>query len=404
MSIKKDHLILLMEDSPANRLLFRNAVGTDYSVVAVASAREAHEELRKYFYSLVVIDTALPDTDSFEVCAEIKKDHPRTQVVFLSGKPAASHQSDKISLAADYILKPFSPSDLKNRIETALKSVKFPDPKDKKEIWPSSVDQEIVNQILERKIPGGYELFSQLVDIFVPESLKRVNQILIYHSDRNTAELAAEAHALKSSCGNLGLKRMAEICQKIDAFADAGDLVSVTPLLTDLRMAFAQTKTALRFVGDKMAAEEAEMAAWKNGVPPKNKNVLVADDDPIIVRTLKQVLESQGYTFSGVSNGAEALEKLSRRTYDLVITDANMPNGMSGFELAAAMSKSEKMMGIPIILLTGRRSKQDVLRAHECGVDDYVVKPVDPDMILAKIDSLLKSGKKNQSKGTKAAS
>ena len=81
----------------------------------------------------------------------------------------------------------------------------------------------------------------------------------------------------------------------------------------------------------------------------------------------------------------------------MVITDANMPNGISGFQLAATLRKREKTQNVPIMFLTGRKDKTDVTRALGSGADDYVVKPIDHDILLAKVEALLT--KKNAQHG-----
>jgi len=118
-------------------------------------------------------------------------------------------------------------------------------------------------------------------------------------------------------------------------------------------------------------------------------HILVVDDDELILKVAKSVLQKAGYAVSIAKDGHAALELLNQELFDMVITDANMPNGISGFVLAANIRKHERINNIPIMFLTGRKDKVDVSRALESGADDYVVKPIDPDLFTAKVSALI---------------
>jgi DNA-binding response OmpR family regulator len=118
-------------------------------------------------------------------------------------------------------------------------------------------------------------------------------------------------------------------------------------------------------------------------------HILVVDDDELVLKVAKSVLQKAGYAVSLAKDGHAALELLEQELFDLVITDANMPNGVSGFLLATNIRKNERISNIPIMFLTGRKDKADVARALESGADDYVVKPLDPDIFIAKVQALI---------------
>lgn len=126
-------------------------------------------------------------------------------------------------------------------------------------------------------------------------------------------------------------------------------------------------------------------------------HILVVDDDELILKVAKSVLQKAGHAVTLAKDGHQALEILDQELFDIVITDANMPNGISGFQLAATIRKNERINNIPIMFLTGRKDKIDVARALESGADDYVVKPIDPDILLAKVDALINKKKQSYS-------
>jgi CheY-like chemotaxis protein len=116
---------------------------------------------------------------------------------------------------------------------------------------------------------------------------------------------------------------------------------------------------------------------------------LVVDDDELILKVSRTILQKAGHTVVVAKDGHAALEQINRELFNMIITDANMPGGISGFVLVSTIRKIERFSQTPIMFLTGRKDKTDVARAIEAGVDDYVVKPIDPDLFLAKIESLL---------------
>lgn len=120
-------------------------------------------------------------------------------------------------------------------------------------------------------------------------------------------------------------------------------------------------------------------------------HVIVVDDDAVILKVVTAALKKAGHSVATAQDGFTAIDLMQRELFDLVITDINMPSGLSGYNLVATIRKDERYKNTPIMFLTGRRDKQDVERAIRTGVDDYMVKPVDQDIFLAKVESLLQS-------------
>lgn len=117
--------------------------------------------------------------------------------------------------------------------------------------------------------------------------------------------------------------------------------------------------------------------------------ILVVDDQPVILKLIEGLLVARGHYVTCCKDGYDAMEKIEEQKFEIVITDAIMPGGFSGYDLVRTIRKNPETETVPIILLTGRREKKDVDRAIAVGADDYVVKPVDAEILYAKIDSLL---------------
>ena len=117
---------------------------------------------------------------------------------------------------------------------------------------------------------------------------------------------------------------------------------------------------------------------------------LVVDDSATMRRIVVNSLQRIGFSDCvEAGDGREALEKYDPAAVDFVITEWNMPN-MSGTALAKALrARSDAGRTVPILMVTARSVKEDILTAMEAGVNNYIVKPFTPQVLKEKIDALL---------------
>ncbi|MEP7267168.1 MAG: two-component regulator propeller domain-containing protein [Saprospiraceae bacterium] len=118
-------------------------------------------------------------------------------------------------------------------------------------------------------------------------------------------------------------------------------------------------------------------------------NILIVDDDDSIRSLLQQELSEAGYTIDEARNGKEALLKVRSSRPDLILLDIMMPE-MNGFDVAAVLKNDPQTMDIPIIVLS---IVQDKARGFKIGVDRYLTKPIDTNILFNEIGSLLEQGK-----------
>ena len=117
-----------------------------------------------------------------------------------------------------------------------------------------------------------------------------------------------------------------------------------------------------------------------------NKKILLVEDDPNFGRILKDYLTINNYEVSLAVNGIEGFEKFNRSEFDLCILDIMMPF-KDGLTLAKEIREINE--AIPLIFLTAKNLKDDVLKGYKIGADDYLTKPFDSEILLAKIKSIL---------------
>jgi two-component system KDP operon response regulator KdpE len=114
--------------------------------------------------------------------------------------------------------------------------------------------------------------------------------------------------------------------------------------------------------------------------------ILLADDEPQIRRALKTPLASRGYVVIEAKTGEQAIEHMRSEHVDLVVLDMNMP-GMGGL---AACREIRNSYDVPIIILSVRNAEKDKVAALDSGADDYVVKPVGIEELLARVRANLR--------------
>ncbi|PHK93041.1 DNA-binding response regulator [Pseudoroseomonas rhizosphaerae] len=124
--------------------------------------------------------------------------------------------------------------------------------------------------------------------------------------------------------------------------------------------------------------------------------VLVVDDAPGTLGLLNDTLESAGYMVLVAQSAAAAMTVIERITPDIVLMDAVMP-GMDGFEACRRMKRNASLISVPVIFMTGLTESEDVVRGFDAGGVDYVIKPVAPDEVLARISAHLANARLTRS-------
>lgn len=117
--------------------------------------------------------------------------------------------------------------------------------------------------------------------------------------------------------------------------------------------------------------------------------IIIADDDPDIRDILKLTLSEENYEVIEAENGEEALKAIHSKAPDIVLLDYQMPI-MDGREVCRLIKKDLLLRHVPIIMVTGRGDVQDKIGGIDAGADDYIVKPFEPQELLARIRMLLR--------------
>lgn len=126
----------------------------------------------------------------------------------------------------------------------------------------------------------------------------------------------------------------------------------------------------------------------------KRRKILVVDDERDIVDLLRYNLEKEGFEVMAAFDGEEALRKIEGRP-DLVLLDVMLP-GMDGFEVCRGIRSDPATHDIPVLMLTARSNEVDEIVGLEIGADDYIMKPISPRKLLARVKAALRRAEQQE--------
>lgn len=123
--------------------------------------------------------------------------------------------------------------------------------------------------------------------------------------------------------------------------------------------------------------------------PAKNgKKILVADDEPYVIRSLTFVLTKEGYDVASAENGEDALAKIRELKPSLVFLDVMMPK-KNGYEVCQEVKKDSGLRHIRVIMLTAKGQEADREQGLSAGADEFLTKPFSPIGVVEKVKELL---------------
>ena len=119
------------------------------------------------------------------------------------------------------------------------------------------------------------------------------------------------------------------------------------------------------------------------------EKILIADDDPDILDVIRITLEAEGYEVIEAHDGQEAVDMIKKSTPDLLVTDFKMPK-ICGDEVCRILKQDILIQHMPIIMLTGKGEVTDKIQGINAGADDYMVKPFEPQELVARVKMVLR--------------
>lgn len=224
---------------------------------------------------------------------------------------------------------------------------------------------------------GSEKAYFKMLTDFSIKSPKymQFTPIVITYSDDAKNDFLSETERLKKAFLNLGMKKTVSILDDMSAAAENGD----TKVLSDKLVQF---KAKLEMIN-----KDIETARREIEEPP---TVLAVDDMPEILTTIKSMLD-EDYKVIAVTSVKSGMKVVDLHVPDIFLLDIEMPEE-DGYEMARQIRGKDVFAETPILFLTGRSKKEDVLEAMKHGGVDYILKPVNRDILVSRIKRGLLTG------------
>ena len=379
------HRAMVVEGNPLHRkVLVRALEQSGYEVDVLESAAEAVEVFQRRPYGIVLIDCDTPDIDGYRTAASLRMiegAERHTPIVGLTGNAGQAHRRERKAAGIDnYLLKPFR----RERVESVVARY-APTRGQTPDAQLMALDKDRVRE-LQELAGGDAALLQELVDLFLSSAPDLLSQMRRAAEDGDDAGLRRAAHTLKGSSGQMGALRMQELCATIETLAASGALAAVDPFLAEVSLAFERSVAELRALRNSFPGSGAEAGERPSKAAPKSNDILLAEDDPLIAKFLSASLTGAGFHVTHAQNGQEAMEALRGKSFAVVILDINMPE-VDGYQV---LSEIRATVGesTPVAIISSRHQEQDILRAFDLGVDDYLTKPFNPSEVVARVRRL----------------
>jgi two-component system phosphate regulon response regulator PhoB len=224
----------------------------------------------------------------------------------------------------------------------------------------------------------------------------------IGESRRATAAAARGLHRGAGAAPVIAFER--RDWERLEEFAQAGSLRMrasapvVPPDRATQRSLVDPDATLETEVPEVSRSHPPSFAHWKKTDPiaqGPSARVLLVDDDRDIREVVGAMLDAVGLAVEGATSAEEALERVRKSAFDLVVLDWNLP-GMTGIELCRLIRKDASLSTLPVLFLTAHASSRDIVEAFASGADDYVVKPFRAPELGARIFGLLRRARMTQ--------
>lgn len=118
------------------------------------------------------------------------------------------------------------------------------------------------------------------------------------------------------------------------------------------------------------------------------KTILVADDEPFVLRSLEFILKKEGHRVVTATNGEDALERIRAEGPDLVFLDIQMPR-MDGNTVCRTVREDPELQGLYIVMITAKGQEADRLQSLACGANEYITKPFSPRKLVERVREIL---------------
>lgn len=371
--------VLVVEDDEAQRKVVSAWLrSAGYQVTGTGDGGEAFTKARLERPALIILDVDLPGADGHAVCRKLKAspDLANTPVVFMTTRASLNDRLTGVALGADdYLIKPVDQSELILRIALLVNA-------------RAAAAAEPVGGLLT------YEAFA-----FAAQDLLRRETVSLAIIRLPRGQESSAAAAISRAAARTDLVAMFDpdhVLWLLPGAMDAAAKLRVTSVVSaspGMGAGLASASAGTRSLEVLLAEADGQLNSTRFDAgaaavkTPRSISVLLADDDPAIMRIVDAQLKAAGYRTQLVFDGEAAAVAIAEKEPDIVLLDLMMPK-RTGFDVLAELSQRPKRPRV--IVLSARGREEDVTRAFSLGADDYMTKPFSPQELMARVARLVR--------------
>lgn len=401
----QDINVMLVEDNLINQTVAKEILGqAGIKPDIMNNGQEAVAAVSHKKYDIVLMDIQMPVMNGFQATEEIRKQHTKESLPIIAMTANAMKGDREACLESgmnDYVSKPIKKDDLFSILSKWLfgtnvepQKIKPPDELLKSDP-PKTPDDCVINinEGLER-LGGNQTIYFQLLNSFKDTYLDFAQSIDdLIQKDKDIA--IREVHSLKGAAANLSIPEVQAASKALESELKADTPKNTDPLIHKLENKLLNCFDVIDQLMNKPDDKIAEVPEIiDNDTAPKPK-ILLTEDNPINQQVIIEVLsgENKCFEIDTANNGKEALAALEQKSYDLILMDIQMPV-MDGLTAAKNIRQNARNKFIPIIAVTAHAMKGYRELCLNAGMNDYITKPVDKNLLHAKINRWIsKAGK-----------
>jgi len=338
-------------------------------------------------YAAVIVDLVMPRVGGEELLKIVKDRKPATSVVIMTGYASIESAVRATKLGAfDYITKPFTPDELREVTRKAIKrhqeaqsgAAPVPPAPPKGKI---DVDLPFDETELESNTSRLYAETVTHTD--VPVGARGLPKNYCVKGEMVCKRLERQGIPCEDECPILARRRRLEASEQPRAEALATDLIDIDMPFSAQEVAEATSPEYVACLG-RFGMPIA--AHWtKTEEARAERKVLVVDDEVVVCNSVRKVLARKGYQVDETDDGGEALRRLQKVPYELVILDMVMPK-MNGIDVLREIKQRQPETSV--IMITGYASIDSAKEAIRLGASEYLPKPFTPDELLRVAESV----------------
>ncbi|TAK15425.1 MAG: response regulator [Acidobacteria bacterium] len=369
--------VLVAEDDETQlRIVTTWLRAAGYQVSATGDGSDVFNRARLEHPALIILDIDLPGTDGHAICRKLKSspELATTPVVFMTTRASMSDRLTGVALGADdYLIKPIDQSELILRLSLLLKTRATTTADEHNGLLTYEAFVLAAQERLRRdraalalvRLPLGREAE---VAGAIAGAARRSDLVAMFDAGHVVWLLAA-------ATGEIAAARTADL-EKSWPGLIGGAAESAAAGAKSLEALLAEADHQLN--GARLGT--AKPAAY-------SPLVLLADDDPSVMRIVDAQLKSAGYRTAMVFDGDAAAAAVAEKQPDLMVLDLMMPK-RTGFDVLTEIANAAKRPRV--IVLSARGREEDVTRAFGLGADDYMTKPFSPQELMARVARLVR--------------